>query len=151
MPGRQNLFKAGAAQFRLNQRIQLFHPWLDRFCQGCARHLRGYDRRTRHSDHLVRIGQLAQGTTVPTFRSSASLVGVRSAIATSLVIWSPAIGITAVVNAAADKHRDIGSTATNVHQTHAEVFSSSDNTAVAVPAAAGSDPTLPDHSDARIP
>ena len=28
--------------------------------------------------------------------SSASLVGVRSAIAMSLVIWSPAIGITAV-------------------------------------------------------
>jgi len=50
----------------------------------------------RNLDLLVRVGQHFLGNTVAQLDSSASWIGVRKAIAMSLLIWSPAIGITAV-------------------------------------------------------
>src|SRR4029453_16559684 len=55
--------------------------------------------------------------------ASASAVGVRSAMAMSLVIWSPAIGITAGWGSAPwGEMGGVGGAAADVEQAHAEVL-----------------------------
>ena len=84
--GGQHIFKTGAAQFLLNQLEQFFHTRLDHFCQGGARQLArpALARRARQS-YLPDPPVASTRNREPTI-SSASLVGVRKAMAMSLVI-----------------------------------------------------------------
>ncbi len=98
MPEDSTSSKPGTAQFVLDQFEQLLDARLDHIGQGPAAQLaaRGGRPRRRHRGSPLTSASSAAHNRYLHLMSSASRVGVRSAMAMSLVIWSPAIGITEV-------------------------------------------------------